>query len=63
MIHRELIDRLKSAQLWSKNIYFDMFVTKWAGLWAEDLNELIIIADQLCTEPSTAQEYRKWLKK
>jgi len=61
MVSLDIINRVKSATLWSKNVYFDMFVTKWAGLWQEDVISLVELAEQIQKKPATINEYRKWL--
>jgi len=55
----EVLKRVKASRLWSKNIYFDMLVTKWADLFPEDVCAMLNSLDRMYTTPTN---YREWLK-
>ena len=55
----EVIERIKKSRLWTKQVHFDILVTKWADLFPEDVCTMLDKLDKLYTMPT---DYRSWLK-
>ena len=55
----EVIERIKKSRLWTKQVHFDILVTKWADLFPEDVCTMLDKLDKLYKKPT---DYRNWLK-
>jgi len=55
---KDLVSRLKASRLWSKQVHFDILVTKWADLFPEDVCTMLDKFDKLYQTPT---DYRSWL--